>query len=216
MLGATLVVAACSTLKAGKDVADDASASDATVSAGDATTDSTRPDPEPQTDAGASDAAALDASPGDAAADARVIAVDLTMSAACSVSWPSGVFQGPPQVTTSMGVIVPASNERVTLVRRTTKTDIALSSTEQRANGDILEIYARGQLFRNICNAATGPCVYVPASMTFTSDPISGTLKVNRYDVGVPELDIELVNVVLQSVTTADYCTVSGRVRATR
>ncbi len=216
MFGATLVVAACSTLKAGKEGAEDAAASGLDP---DASTDtraepSARPDPEPPTDAGTGDVGPV--VPGDAAVDAATMAVDLTMSAPCAVSWATAVFQGPPQVTTSMGAIVPTSNERVTLVRRTTKTVVQLSSTEQRADGDTLEIYARGQLFRNSCNVATGPCVYVPGSMTFTNDPITGTLKVNRYDTTLGELDIELTNVVLQSATTADSCTVSGRVRARR
>ena len=164
----------------------------------------------------ASDSAPGEAGPVDAGADAQAVAVNLTMSAACGVNWSTAVFQGPPLVATSMSAIVPATNERVTLIRRTSKSEVQLSSTEQRANGDTVEIYARGQLFRNSCNVATGPCVYVPGSMTFTSDPIAGTLKVNRYDVALGELDMELANVVLQSATTADYCTVSGRVRARR
>lgn len=197
---AIAVTAACSSLKSAPedlvDAGEDASSVDSSTSPVEASV---------ETDAGANDAAG-DASPAPT--------VELTMSSACDNPWRNLVYQGPPTVSGSMSVVSMADNARVTLVRKTSKTDVQLSSAADRAGGDVLQIYARDQLFMSACNVGTGPCIYSPTTRTFTSDPIAGTVKVVRYDDASRGFELELTGVVLQSASTGALCEVSGRVRA--
>lgn len=194
---------ACSGLKSAPDDADGGDA----AAALDASTSGEVSIPiEASTDAGSVDGATADAS--------GAPSVELTMSSSCDDPWRNLVYQGPPTVSGSMSVVSMADNARVTLVRKTSKTDLQLSSNANRAGGDVLQIYAQGQLFMNVCNVVSGPCTYSSTTQTFSKDPISGTVKVVRYDEASSAFELELTGVVLQSATSGTLCEVSGRVRA--
>lgn len=199
---------ACSGLKSAPDDVDggdDAAAlgSSPTATSSDAASPS---EPTVETDAASSDGAAVDA--------AVAPTVELTLSSACDQPWQNLVYQGPPLVSGSMSVVSASNNGRVTLVRKTKKTELTLSSTGNRAGDDILQIYANGQLFMSACNVGSGPCVYVPSTQSYTSDPIAGSVKIVRYDEASRGFELELTSVVLQSATTGALCEVSGRVSA--
>ncbi len=202
---ASVAIFACSGLKSAPDDADlgdaadslDAALLDAASSPVEAST---------ETDGGPVDGSASDA--------AGRPSVELSMSAGCDQPWQNLVYQGPPLVSGSMSVVSATNNGRVTLVRKTIKTELTLSSTGNRAGDDILQIYANGQLFMSACNVASGPCVYVPSTQSYTSDPIAGSVKIVRYDEASRGFELELTSVVLQSATTGALCEVSGRVSA--
>ena len=200
---------ACSGLKSAPDDADggeDAAALDATGADASSPTEAST-----ETDASAVDGSESDGSKSDAAG---APSVELVMSAACDQPWQSLVYQGPPLVSGSMSVVSATTNGRVTLVRKTKKTELVLSSTGNRAGDDILQIYANGQLFMSACNVGSGPCTYVPSTQSYTSDPIAGSVKIVRYDEASRGFELELTGVVLQSATSGALCEVSGRVSA--
>lgn len=201
---AALSVVACAGLKSAPEDSDGGDAGE--LDAATLAEASTPTEASLDADAGARDGAVPDA--------AGAPTVELTMSAGCDQPWQNLVYQGPPLVAGSMSVVSATNNGRVTLVRRTAKSEVTLSSAADRAGGDILQIYSNGQLFVSSCNVGTGPCVYTPSPPSFANDPISGTVKVVRYDEATRGFEIELTGVVLQSGTTGTLCEVSGRVSA--
>jgi hypothetical protein len=202
---ASMGVFACSGLKSAPDDAD--AGDDASLDSAAAAEVSSPTEASVETDAGASDGATKSDAAG-------APSVELTMSAACDQPWKNLVYQGPPQVAGSMSVVSATTNGRVTLIRKTTQTELSLSSAANRAGGDILQVYANGQLFMSSCNVGTGPCVYTPSPPSYANDPIAGTVKVVRYDDATRAFELELTGVVLQSATSGALCEVSGRVSA--
>jgi hypothetical protein len=204
---ALALLGACTVLKSGEDAGtlDDAGTPDAEV---DTATPSTGGD-----DAGADTAAPkVDAATEEDAGPP--IQVEVVMSGVCDVTWNTAIFQGPPQFTTSMGVRTTATGEYLALARKTLNGMIALSTNQRQADGDVFTVFAKGQLFQNACNVTAGPCTYSPATKLYSNDPVGGLITVNRYDTASAELDIVLKDVVLQSATSGDLCTINGRIRA--
>lgn len=204
---ALALLGACTVLKSGEDAgaSDDAGAPDAEV---DAATS-----PEGAVDAGADTAAPkVDAATEEDAGPP--IQIELVMSGVCDVTWTTAVFQGPPQFTTSMGVRTTATGEYLALSRKTLNSTIALSTNQRQADEDTLTVFAKGQLFHNSCNVTAGPCTYSPATKLYSNDPVGGVVTVNRYDTAAAALDIVLKDVVLQSATSGDLCTINGRIKA--
>lgn len=204
---ALALLGACTVLRSGEDAGtlDDAGAPGAEV---DAATS-----PEGGVEAGADTAAPkVDAAPEEDAGPP--IQVEVVMSGVCDVTWSTAIFQGPPQFTTSMGVRTTATGEYLSLARKTLNGSISLSTNQRQADGDVLTVFAKGQLFHNSCNVSAGPCTYSPATKLYSNDPVGGLVTVNRYDTASAELDIVLKDVVLQSATSGDLCTINGRIRA--
>lgn len=203
---ALALLGACTVLKSGEDAgtSDDAGAPDAEVDAAIS--------PEGGVDAGADTATPKDAATEEDAGPP--IQVELVMSGVCDVTWTTAIFQGPPRIMDSMGVRTTATGEYLTLARKTLNGTIALSTNQRQADGDVLNVFAKGQLFQNACNVTAGPCTYTPATKLYSNDPVGGLVTVNRYDTAAAALDIVLKDVVLQSATSGDLCTINGRIKA--
>ncbi len=170
-------------------------------------------------DAGDASALPADSRPPDTgpADGGAPIEVNLTTAGACSPQWANLALHAPPQTPGSLSVINTVTLERITLIRRSQKSTLILSSDAHKADDDTLQILSNGQLFYNQCNVSvTGGCAYIPSTQKYVNDTIEGTVHITTYDLVAGAMDIEFVGVVLQSATTADLCRVSGTVRARR
>ncbi|HEX7664152.1 MAG TPA: hypothetical protein VF407_06575 [Polyangiaceae bacterium] len=87
-----------------------------------------------------------------------------------------------------------------------------LSTDERSQNGNdiVLNLYAGGTTYTNLCYSGTGGCSYDASSSSWQNDPIAGTLKVTTYDPQNGKLDVTFTGVVVQQVTSTQTCTVNG------
>lgn len=87
-----------------------------------------------------------------------------------------------------------------------------LSTDERSQSGNdvVVNLYAGGATYTNLCFSGTGGCSYDASSSSWTDDPIAGTLKVAIYDPENGKLDVTFTGVVLQQVSSAQTCTVNG------
>lgn len=91
-------------------------------------------------------------------------------------------------------------------------TTFTLSTDErsQSANDVVVNLYAGGSTYTNLCFSGAGGCSYDASSSSWTDDPIAGTLQVTTYDPQNGKLDVTFTGVVLQQVSSAQTCTVNG------
>ena len=121
----------------------------------------------------------------------------------------------------SLGVssaFAPLSGGVQIALKDATPRTVTLSTTQrsQTSNSVVINVFAGGTTYTNLCSAGPTGCSFDAASSTWKNDPIGGTFQVKLYDPKQGKLDVAFTNVTLQAVSGAALCKVSGTLQTRR
>ncbi len=117
-----------------------------------------------------------------------------------------------------VNAMAPLSGNVGVQLKTTTPRTVQISSTQRTTsmNDVVLNVYAGGTIYTNLCFSGTLGCTYNAGSMSWDNDPVSGTFKINEYNPMMGKLDVQYTNVVLQAISGTPTCTVNGTLKTRR
>jgi hypothetical protein len=97
-------------------------------------------------------------------------------------------------------------------LKDSTPRTVALSTTQRSStnNSVVVNVYAGGTTYTNLCNPSPTGCTFDPPSSTWKNDPVEGSFTITEYDPKKGKLQVKFVGVVLASVGGGATCSVNG------